>query len=354
MLSALQLPAQSPTDPQATEETRNLYLNLHGLRGRGLMFGHQDALAYGIGWNAARLRADVNDVCGDFPAVFGWDLSKLGSRRFNIDTVSFRKMRKWMIHAYEMGGINTISWHLDNPLTGGDSWDTTPAVPAILPGGPLHAEYVKRLDEVADYIEKIQSKGRPVPIIFRPFHEHTGGWFWWGANQCTPEQYKALWHFTVKYLRDTRGLHNLLYAYSTDIFTDKAHYLERYPGDEYVDLMGMDDYHDVSPKGNPADLTRRLAMLGELAREHNKVAALTETGQNTISTPNWWTDVLLNAVKSDSLSSEIVYALVWRNDRPDHVFGPYPAHPSASDFVRFYEDSSTLFIRDLPPLYRAK
>ncbi len=71
-----------------------------------------------------------------------------------------------------------------------------------------------------------------LPIIFRPFH---------GAN-VTVDEYVQLWRFTVDYLRDEKGLHNLLFAYSTDVFTDEEDYLELYPGHEYVDVLGYDDY----------------------------------------------------------------------------------------------------------------
>lgn len=52
-----------------------------------------------------------------------------------------------------------------------------------------------------------------VPVLFRPWHEHTGSWFWWGEKLCTPEEYKALWHMTVDILRSD-GVDNALYAYS--------------------------------------------------------------------------------------------------------------------------------------------
>ena len=75
-----------------------------------------------------------------------------------------------------------------------------------------------------------------IPVIFRPFHELNGSWFWWGGKNCTPEEIKQLYRFTVAYLRDQKNVHNLLYAYNTDRFTTKEDYLERYPGDEWVDI----------------------------------------------------------------------------------------------------------------------
>jgi mannan endo-1,4-beta-mannosidase len=76
-------------DPNATTETRALYANLKALSGQKILFGHQDALAYGVEWKDwHKRRSDVKDVCGKHPALVGWELSKLGSSPINIDSVN--------------------------------------------------------------------------------------------------------------------------------------------------------------------------------------------------------------------------------------------------------------------------
>lgn len=342
-------------DPNAVPEVRALYYNLQQLSDRHTLFGHQDDLAYGVHWEAEPGRSDVQEVCGSYPGVFGWDVSKLGKYSHNIDTVDFKKMQEWIIEAYKMGGVNTISWHLDNLTSGGDSWDTSESVVHILPGGKDHAAYRAKLDLFADFLKELKVGflfKRPVPIIFRPFHEHTGGWFWWGSKSCTVEQYQELWRFTVEYLRDEKGVHNLLYAYSPDVFNDKAHYLERYPGDDYVDILGLDDYHDVGAHGDPAMLTQRLRMVVELAEEKGKVAALTETGYETIPKADWWTEVLLKHIEEDPVARRIAYMVLWRNDRPDHHYAPYPGHVSAADFVIFSQHPALSFTGDWKKIYK--
>lgn len=129
-----------PIDKDATKKTKALYTNLKIIPGQGVIFGHQDDVAYGLGWKDEKDRSDVKDVCGSYPGLYGWDVSKLGND-INIDSVDFGNMRNWIKQAYKRGGINTISWHMDNPVTGGDSWDNTPAVAAILPGGEKHDFY---------------------------------------------------------------------------------------------------------------------------------------------------------------------------------------------------------------------
>ena len=89
-----------------------------------------------------------------------------------------------------------------------------------------------------------------VPIVFRPYHEFDGDWFWWGKSHCTREDFISLWRFTVSYLRDSLDVHNFIYAFSPDNkFNSEAEYLSRYPGDGYVDLVGVDNYGDFGRDG---------------------------------------------------------------------------------------------------------
>ena len=346
-----------PSDPEATLETKVLYANLRSLAPDYVLFGHQDALAYGVKWKVEEGRSDVKDVAGSHPAVFGWELGdlELGAAE-NLDDVDFENMKRWIKRGYEDGGVITISWHMNNPVSGGNAWDTTRAVYAILPGGERHELYRFWLETFAEFVGDLQTgDGRPIPIIFRPFHEHTGSWFWWGGANVTADEFVQLWRFTVDYLRDEKGLHNLLWAYSTDVFTDEAHYLEHYPGHEYVDILGYDDYRALSTDEGIPLTTGRLRQLVEMAEESGKLPALTETGLEGVNDTDWWTGRLLEAIKSDSLSRRISYALVWRNaneaDIPGHHFGPYAGHLSAPDFVQFAEDPFVLLMDELPDLY---
>ncbi len=344
-------------DAKATKATQALFSNLKENAGKQVLFGQEDALAYGVEWKEwNKSRSDIKDVCGQHPALVGWEMSKLGQGPLNIDSVSFKHMKGWMKEVYKMGGVNTISWHMDNFVTGGDSWEVgAKVVTTILPGEENHAAYKAKLDLFADYVKSLKVGfifQQRIPIIFRPFHEHTGGWFWWGRPHCTAEEYKTLWRFTVDYLKEEKQLHNLLYCYSTDIFKDKADYLEFYPGDDYVDIMGMDDYHDLSVKGKSEDMVRRLRLLVEMAEQRGKVAAFSETGQEAIPDEKWWTERLLNPIKSDPVASRIAYLMIWRNARKDHHYGPYPNHSSTADFLTFSKDNWLVFEGRIPDMYR--
>lgn len=355
------LRAQQLLDRKATKQTRALYVNLFHVAQHGILFGHQDGDAYGVRWQAESGRSDVKEVVGDYPAIHGWDIGLIG-KPANLDGVNFALMRENIINNYARGGINTISWHLQNPITGGGSWDTTRAVQAILPGGTHHAQYVAELDKVADFFSSCTSGNVHVPIIFRPFHEHNGSWFWWGKDHCSEQEYIQLWRFTVNYLKNTRKLHQLIYAFSPDrsrMDLDHARqsYLYAYPGDAYVDVIGLDNYMDVgiswnqkSPAQQQHDLITVLRTISQLANEKMKVAAFTETGLEGVTNADWFTEVILKPLKANP-DIKLAYFMVWRNANEKHHYAPYPGHAAASDFKKFYQDPYTLFEGDLKHIY---
>jgi Glycosyl hydrolase family 26 len=344
-----------PSDKKATSETVNLYRNLKKLLNKGIMFGHQDDLAYGVGWKYVPGKSDVKEVTGDYPAVYGWELGRLElDHAVNIDSVPFNKMKGYIRDAYDRGGVITLSWHLNNPLTGKTAWDPAPGtMQSILPGGEKNQLYKSWLDKVAAFMLSLRGKkGELIPVIFRPFHELNGNWFWWGEKWCTPEEYKQAYQFTVSYLRDTKNVHNLLYAYNTDRFGSKEEYLKKYPGDEWTDVIGFDIYQ--RQKGQAAneqfvkDADQMLTTLEEIAQQSNKIPALTEFGFGEVPDSTWWTGVLWKAIQKHNIS----YALAWRNAgaKPtgeNEYYLPYKGQVSEKDFLQFYHEHRTLFQKDV-------
>jgi mannan endo-1,4-beta-mannosidase len=338
------------SDTAATTMAEALYSNLSLLTADHVLLGHQDALAYGMGWKGAPFRSDIHDVLGDHPAVFGWDLGHIGDKE-NIDGVPFEDMKRWAIEVYKQGGINTYSWHMRNYAVSGSAWDTDPCVLACLPGGAAHELYLEKLDLAADFFASLKSgKGEAIPVIFRPFHEMTGGWFWWGRGNCTAEQYRDLFRFTVDYLRKEKKQHQLIITYSTDRFSSADQFMEFYPGDEYVDVLALDDYGMVSPETIPATVLM-LGILDSLSAAHHKLMAISETGVETIPDEHWFTGVVLPMLKTNESTRRTAWILLWRNGRPDHFYAPYPGHPSAPDFISFMGDSLMLSLSELPDLY---
>ena len=352
LISATKDPAITLSDPKATPMSKTLFGNLQALSADHVLLAHQDALAYGIGWKGDEFRTDINDVCGDHPAIFGWDLGHIGDDK-NIDDVPFEDMKKWAIAAFEKGGINTYSWHMRNYAIGGSSWDTDPCVDACLPGGAIHDNYLEKLDLAAEFFSNLKSEnGEPIPVIFRPFHEMNGGWFWWGSASCTPESYQQIFRFTVDYLRNEKQLHHLIIAYSPDVFTSAKEYMTWYPGDEYVDVMGFDDYKGLNKKEETHRTVFMLETLDSLSTAHGKLMTISEAGLETIPNEIWFTDVVLSTLKTNSSTRKAAWILFWRNGRPDHFYGPYPGHSSAPDFVEFMNDDLMLSLSELPNMYK--
>ena len=124
--------------PRYSPEAETLLTNLKELPNKGYMFGHHDDTAYGIGWEFEEGRSDVKSVCEDYPGVISFDLGhiELGDS-VNLDKVPFNKIRQEIVNQHQRGGMVSLSWHIDNPLTDGDSWDVsdTTVVASILPGG---------------------------------------------------------------------------------------------------------------------------------------------------------------------------------------------------------------------------
>lgn len=349
-LCGVALAKDGPCDDEATESAKALYERFWSLRERGVMFGHQDALLYGHDWKYDG-ESDVKVVAGDYPAVFGWELGEIGlGKEESLDGVLFSKIREGIVWAHEKGGINTVSWHGVNVLTGGDSWDTSSkkVVASVLPGGEKEAEYRAVLERLAAFFLSVtDAEGQAVPFVFRPYHEHTGSWFWWGEKLCSEDEYTELWRYTVDFLRE-RGVHSMLLAYSSASgFRDEAHYLERYPGDGYVDLVGFDSYqskwnhHAKYVKG----VEKSFSIVAPFAEERGKLLIFAETGYESIPDEQWWTKTLWPLVDSYPVS----YVLVWRNahNQENHFYAPYPGQGSAEDFRAFKAMDRVLFLGDV-------
>jgi mannan endo-1,4-beta-mannosidase len=345
-------------DKEATRETKALFKSLGKLSKKHTLFGHQHATEYGHGWHGDKDRSDVKSVTGSHPAVIGVDLMGFTGRPAEQIAKTKDELRQNVIDTYNRGGVTTVAWHFANPVSGGGfNWVDSislPAVKMIIPGGEAHEKYKSILMEIGEWAKSVKASGGTiVPMIFRPYHEFDGGWFWWGKPHCTREEFISLWQFTVSYLRDVVGVHNFIYAFSPDNkFRTEAEFLERYPGDEYVDMVGMDNYGDMGRNRYALDTAAlKLKIVSDFALKAGKLAAFTETGLESIPNATWWTETLLKVMKSHKM--RLAYVLVWRNDTrsPTHYYAPFPGQVSVPDFLKFYDDLYTLFESDLKDLY---
>lgn len=333
--------------PVKAQIRQQLLNRLATLQARGYMVGHQDDPFYGLTWEWERGRSDVKETAGDYPAVMGFEIGgiEVGDEK-NLDSVPFTRMREELLAHHRRGGILTVSWHPRNPLTGGTAWDVsdTTVVRSILPGGNMHRKFLLWMKNVKNFLKSIKDENeRPLPIIFRPWHENNGSWFWWGQNLCSAEEYKALWCMLQDYLI-SEGMENLVWSYSPNLdenFSEEK-FLERYPGDNRVDLIGLDAYQWGAEKDFVTQINDNLSMMTRYCKRHDKLLALTECGLKNLPDPTWWTRVL----KPQMDKYPICYFLFWRNAKHE-FFGPAPGEKNAFYFNDLVRNSNVLMLNDI-------
>ncbi|MBN2008247.1 beta-mannosidase [candidate division KSB1 bacterium] len=350
-------------DKNATTETANLFSSMKTNAARGVMLGQQDAFT---GRHVDQGGPDMTDMkmtCGQHPLVVGLDFMFItdiqntpGSWFAEQETIIKEQAR----NCYQRGQIIHFTWHFRNPIT--YDWFSINSDPerqriakqcmaSILPGASRHNYYKSVLQKVALVLDELKgSKGEPIPVIFRPFHEFDGNWFWWGKPYCTAEQFIENWQFTVTYLRDELDVHNIIYAFAPDNgFRSEAEYLERYPGDDYVDLVGMDNYSDFESNNIDA-AAMKLNIISNYAKTHNKLAALTECGYRNNPKPHdLYTRYYLTALRTYQL--ELSFMMFWVNNSSNY-YVPTPSESTANNFRAFANDERILLEGDIENPYK--
>ena len=381
-------------DDSATLSTRKLYTYLDTLgKTECVLFGHQNDTWYKAG-NKKLSNSDTKDITGSIAAVVGIDaLAIMGNEaplnekgeKIKDNEELVKACAKLTKEAIKEGAIITLSahmpnyrimahrkenhknnegfldWKVANFLSEGNEKDGSWAreagiVTKIMPDGELNYIFTAYLDMLAAYIKEV---GEDEPILFRPLHENTGSWFWWGEAFCSEEEFKALYQYIVKYLRDEKNLHNLLYVYSPGSENQSVSEFEkRYPGDDYVDMVGFDMYHPNPKEGDDfiEAFKHQLDTVGAVAKLHNKLFAVTETGvangdEVLLQTGNErldWYNEILEAV-SESRAS---YFLLWANFHDRQHYVPYVTekqgdkligHEMLDGFIRFYNNPKSIF-----------
>jgi mannan endo-1,4-beta-mannosidase len=150
------------------------------------------------------------------------------------------------------GGLIGFSFHVGNPFTGRDVNDRTSVDLSQLadPANPL-TPAGRRWKAELDRIANIMQRFADAVVLFRPLHESNGDWFWWG--QADPAEFQATWQGLAAYLGTSHGLHNLLWVYSAarDTGGTLSDPIRLYPGDQSVDVVGLDIYDDDLSDSEP-------------------------------------------------------------------------------------------------------
>eukprot|EP00026_Physarum_polycephalum_P012335 Phypoly_transcript_12631.p1 GENE.Phypoly_transcript_12631~~Phypoly_transcript_12631.p1 ORF type:complete len:330 (+),score=63.71 Phypoly_transcript_12631:81-1070(+) len=202
---------------------------------------------------------------------------------------------------WKSGGIITISTSMPNPTTGGPLYDVSNLnVGDLLSSGTdTNNNLLAILDTVAGGISELQNDG--VVVMYRPYHEMNGNWFWWGTSFLSDQQFIQLWQFTHDYLTNTKGLNNILWVYGT---AGIGSITGRYAGDSYVDIVGQDLYSSTPTDGQTfynslASLGKTIAMCefgssgpnggGDTSfNETDLIVAIQSTMPNTVFWQQWW------------------------------------------------------------------
>jgi hypothetical protein len=217
-----------PVNPNASPQARKLLCYLYSLYGNHVLSGQQET-----SW-APNPEVDMNYLftnTGKYPAVRGLDYLYTGT--------SARATTWW-----NAGGIPMICYHMGAPTLSDTFQSSQTAVPgginAVLTSGTAqNTSFLQRLDYAAAELQKLQAAN--VAVLWRPFHEAGGTWFWWSKEGGA--QYNRLWAFMYNYFTSTKHLNNLVWLHPFDGTPPAAFY----PGKSMVDVGGADTYASNTP-----------------------------------------------------------------------------------------------------------
>lgn len=234
--------AQSrPIDPEATPEARQLLKYLYKIQSKKTLSGMHNVLG--------RMSAPsdrVQRLTGHYPAIWGGDFGFADSTH-DIDNIKYRpRLVPEIKKQHARGAIIVLSYHQANPAIG----EPCPFESGIIskltdaqwqelltPGTPLYQKWAAQMDLLASHLQQLQAAH--IAVIFRPYHEMNGGWFWWGGRPGA-QGYLALWQQLYTYYTEHHHLHNILWAWTPDKPNPGVENF--FPGRDKVDILGTDIY----------------------------------------------------------------------------------------------------------------
>lgn len=256
----------------STASTKKLYSFLKDSYGKYVITGQQcDG-----GINGNEFKA-IKNLTGDYPALLGLDMMSYTPSRtaFGESSSAVEKA----IEFANKGGIVTFCWHWNAPTEYLNSTANSPNgwwggfytksskfdIAKVMNGQDAKGKKLldRDIKEIAKQLKRLEKAG--VPVIWRPLHEASGGWFWWGAKGS--DAYKKLWKYLYKELTNTYGCNNLIWVYN-------GQSADWYPGDEYVDIVGEDIYPGNHVYDPQVSRFKQAINYGS----KTKITALTENG----------------------------------------------------------------------------
>ena len=262
----------SLVNKNSTANTKKLYSFLKDNYGKYVITGQQcDG-----GINGNEFKA-IKNLTGDYPALLGLDMMDYTPSRTALGASSSAVEKA--IEFANKGGIVTFCWHWNAPTEYLNSTANSPDgwwggfytqsskfdIAKVMNGQDAKGKKLldRDIKEIAKQLKRLEKAG--VPVIWRPLHEGSGGWFWWGAKGS--DAYKKLWKYLYKELTNTYGCNNLIWVYN-------GQSADWYPGDEYVDIVGEDIYPGNHVYDPQVSRFRQAINYGS----KTKITALTENG----------------------------------------------------------------------------
>lgn len=230
----------------------------------------------------------IHNQTGKWVGLIGGDYWHFGGTG---NVVSGYPFNASAVDYWNSGGLITLISSIPNPTTGGYSGDVSAlnATDLLTNGTATNTAFMSYLDGIANGLQQLKNSG--VTVIYRPYHENNGNWFWWGTSRMSDAQFVAMWQFTYNYFKNTKGLNNLIWQFSVNAGISSSFPMNnRYPGNAYVDMTGLDGYTN-SPAGLQGDYNTLIAL--------GKPYALSEFGSGDPNSGNssFNQQVLTNAIK---------------------------------------------------------
>jgi mannan endo-1,4-beta-mannosidase len=226
--------SQAPANPKSNVRAKAIleyFQSLEGRTNKCVLSGQFSNFGQGAD---LRLVTEIHDQTGHWPAILGVDYAGRGG-------ITHGAPNQAAIEYWKQGGLVTISTHLYNPArtnANGGLRDKGVELDTLLDTrSETQVRWLHELDQVAGGLQQLKDAG--VVVLWRPFHEMNGDWFWWNGKD--PATFIKLWRQMFDYFTKTKGLDNLLWVYAPNHGNKTTAY---YPGDRYVDLVGLDAYTD--------------------------------------------------------------------------------------------------------------
>jgi mannan endo-1,4-beta-mannosidase len=291
-----------PVNPNASPEARSVLDHLYAINGKYILSGQHN-----LNQDMNRWMDSAKVITGKYPAVWGTDFIWNGMQD-NGQLIVDEAIKKW-----KEGYFITLMWHQGRP-SDDPPFGWKESIQAKLtdaqweelttPGTVLNGRWLAQIDKMASWL--VQLRDAHVPVLWRPYHEMNGVWFWWGDKKGEKGIAK-LWKMMYDRYTNYHKLNNLLWVWGAnglrDLPKDQAYsYKDYYPGAAYVDVLGADVYRfDYEQK----DYDELL----EVAK--GKLIALTEVGELPTPTvleaqPKWaWFLVWTNFLVTDNKGGRV-------------------------------------------------